>query len=539
MRGSTNGRLHTSLAALGVAATLASATAGAGDTPLVLYVDKTAPAGGDGTTWQKAFNDLQTAIQSVERNYSIDRSHIEYRVAQGTYTPDQGTKNRNMRFSMDGVGSAMTLSLIGSFAGLQGANPDKQDYVSTRTILSGDINGDDGPNFTNRADNSFSIAILSARSSITIDGITVRGADSTGGGYYYAIQALATDYFNGPPTTTLTVSNSDFEDNRSPNGSAGGLTAMGDLVYISRCRFRGNVSIGGGSGGLITLTTDPMSLVEDCLFESNSCTGYGGGMKSEGPSRVERCIFVNNSAGTGGGLAGTFAVRASLFVRNTAKSYGGAINGDHNCLIRSCTIANNTSKYGAIDISDGTIVSSSIIWGNTMTGAAQALWVSNGLATSTVDHCTIQNGAAGIFTSGLPTVVGAGIKSTDPRFIRPALPADPAAGWQSWNYRLKAGSPAIGAGGDLVDFDLDGNLYSPSLGPPDAGAYFITSTVCAGNLSHTDSVVNDDDFVIFLRAYRLMVSPPADPAADLNHDGLVNDADFSIFAAAYDRLICP
>jgi hypothetical protein len=54
-----------------------------------------------------------------------------------------------------------------------------------------------------------------------------------------------------------------------------------------------------------------------------------------------------------------------------------------------------------------------------------------------------------------------------------------------------------------------------------------------------DRVVDDADFILFVEAYNLIETPPADFRADINGDGLVDDADFGLFSAAYDVLICP
>jgi len=60
---------------------------------------------------------------------------------------------------------------------------------------------------------------------------------------------------------------------------------------------------------------------------------------------------------------------------------------------------------------------------------------------------------------------------------------------------------------------------------------------CAADLNG-DNVVDDSDFVIFVRDYNELLVPPASPWSDLNEDGVVNDEDFVPFVAAYNELIC-
>ena len=65
---------------------------------------------------------------------------------------------------------------------------------------------------------------------------------------------------------------------------------------------------------------------------------------------------------------------------------------------------------------------------------------------------------------------------------------------------------------------------------------------CPCDLDH-DSVVDDSDFLLFVKAYNILdCTDPAMPLgcpADFNTDSLVDDADFIKFVAAYNNLICP
>ena len=84
------------------------------------------------------------------------------------------------------------------------------------------------------------------------------------------------------------------------------------------------------------------------------------------------------------------------------------------------------------------------------------------------------------------------------------------------------------------------NAFHSSNPAADLGCYYADSCICWANLNQGwDGVVNDDDFLLFVNAYEVMISPPALPRADLNRDGLVDDSDFSLFVRAYDALLCP
>jgi hypothetical protein len=78
----------------------------------------------------------------------------------GIYRPDassahpDGTGDRETSFVLaDGV------RILGGYAGPGAADPDERDPDLYETILSGDLNGDDGPAFTNYEDNSRHIVV--------------------------------------------------------------------------------------------------------------------------------------------------------------------------------------------------------------------------------------------------------------------------------------------------------------------------------------------------------------------------------------------
>ncbi len=98
----------------------------------VLFVSQTAQGGNDGSNWENAFSDLQEALAVVEAGDEIW-------VAAGTYRPDRGTGDRDLAFVL-----VPDVDMYGGFAGWE-AHREQRDWVRNETILSGDLNGDDGP----------------------------------------------------------------------------------------------------------------------------------------------------------------------------------------------------------------------------------------------------------------------------------------------------------------------------------------------------------------------------------------------------------
>ncbi|MBX3381093.1 MAG: transglutaminase domain-containing protein [Phycisphaeraceae bacterium] len=95
---------------------------------------------------------------------------------------------------------------------------------------------------------------------------------------------------------------------------------------------------------------------------------------------------------------------------------------------------------------------------------------------------------------------------------------------------------AVSIGTGTVSASLECSQLAPSL----ANAT-IKVVSCAGDLNG-DSVVDDDDFVIFYHSYTALdcESPDMEEGCpgDLTSDGFVDESDFEIFAAAYDHYFC-
>ena len=161
----------------------------------IIYVDDDAAAGGDGTSWANAYKYLQDALDAAA-------SGDEIWVAEGVYKPDEdtahptGTGDRTATFHLkNGVG------IYGGFGGGE-------------SVLSGDLNGDDGPNFANYSDNSRHVVTGSGTGGTAVlEGFTIMGGYAVGrhggGGMYN---------YTGSPT----VANCTFTGN-SAEESGGGM----------------------------------------------------------------------------------------------------------------------------------------------------------------------------------------------------------------------------------------------------------------------------------------------------------------------------
>lgn len=291
--------------------------------PPVLYVDANAPPGGlaNGTTWADAFTDLSAALSIAAGS----QGHVtEIRVAGGVYVPE-ATGLPDARIAafelVDGV------ALLGGFAGHGAVNPDARDIASHLTVLSGDLAGDDGPDFANNEENAYHVVTASSTSAATLlEGFTIRGGHAAGN-----------------PNVVETAD------------LGAGLLIAGGEPSVAKCTFTGNKAKGGG-GGIYSLAG--ATSISGCHFERN-VAGQGGALyvKGAGPM-IADCRFIENVAIGGGGVPGLGGAMANVaqsaptvingvFSRNAAQRGGALANLDQsNPLLINCTMSNNAAVLG-------------------------------------------------------------------------------------------------------------------------------------------------------------------------------------------------
>jgi parallel beta-helix repeat protein len=380
---------------------------------LLIYVDAGVVGNNDGSSWADAYNYLQDALTATEPNLNY-----EIWVAQGTYRPDEntsypsGTGSRYETFWLDGV------EIYGGFptGGGSWASRDPNIY---KTILSGDLNEDDEPNFVNNGDNSYTI--------VTSDGTNYKILDGF----------------------TITASNGNGEH---PYNFGGGMRSAYGLT-MTNCTFIDNLALEGGG-----MLNGGNAIITNCKFIGNLANGDGGGMCNSGNPTLTNCTFVGNSAATsyGGGMYNAFCSPTLIncsFIRNSATTwYGGGICNQYcTTRLKNCTFSGNlatNSGGGIINLNESSsILNNCIFWGNTAPTGAQIY--NDETSSSTVSFSNVQGGWTG--TSNI---------NTDPLFVDPNG-LDHIAGTEDDNLRLSHGSPCIDAGdntavpGGIVT-DLDG-----------------------------------------------------------------------------------
>ena len=387
--------------------------------PRILYVDADATGANDGSSWANAYNYLQDALAAAVYG---DKIHV----AQGIYKPDQGggitPGDREATFQLkNGV------AIKGSYTGFGQPDPNARNIELYETILTGDLNGDDGPNFANNAENSYHVVTGSdTDTTAVLEGFTITGGNANNPG-------LSWPYVN--------------------SYGAGMYNSNGSPV-LTNCTFTGNCAEGyhGYGGGMCNRNSNPT--LTKCTFSRNSAY-YGGGMWNtlhSGPI-LTHCIFIGNSATNCGGGMGNDQVnirpilKNCLFSGNSASNLGGGIyNDDCGQILTNCTFSGNSagnSGGGIFNDENEMILTNCIFWGNSDSGGMDQSAQLNEGDDIEINYCCIQG-----WTGNL-----GGIGNIDPEPL--FVDAD------SGDYHLLPGSPCINAGDpdyepEPGETDLDG-----------------------------------------------------------------------------------
>jgi hypothetical protein len=212
----------------------------------------------------------------------------------------------------------------------------------------------------------------------------------------------------------------------------------------------------------------------------------GGGMKTGGWGTISNCIFIDNLATYGGGLAFSDSIVINcVFIGNSA-AYGGGIYNDSSGWISNCTFSGNRAEYGGGMYGnycywDYLAVTNCIFWNNTAEYGEEIAEVNSSIID--ISYCDIKGGLLAIYDDGTGTINwGPGNIDSDPCFVSPGYwdvnrtPDDTEDDfWVDGDYHLLPDSPCINAGDpnyvpEPNETDLDGKPRVIG-GRIDMGAY--------------------------------------------------------------------
>jgi hypothetical protein len=454
----------------------------------VVYVDATAPGANDGTSWENAYNSLQDALPAV----GPVGPPLEIRVAQGVYKPDQGSgvTPGDWEAAFELVGN---VAVKGGYAGYGQPDPNARDIDLYKTILSGDLPGNDAHvqdpcdllYEPTRQDNSFHVLIASSADANTIlDGFTITGGNAngeeheqdSGGGiqmrwFMWEMPVISncsfvrnSGLYGGAVYNSdglrLTVTGCTFSEN---GADWGGGIGNGGTVTLANCTFSKNYAsrkAGGVANG------EARGTLENCTFVGNRAE-YGGAMyNGEGRATLTNCSVIGNSGVTGGAFYnsdGAVTMINCTVRRNWCTGRGGVVyvGGEDSATFMNCVVTGNFAPQGGVLYASGddgrARLTNCTVTGNRATGSGGALYIGD-VEAATITNCIIRGnrpediyyeapGSATVITySNVPgALADRGNIDADPCFAEAGhwdqngTPADPNDdSWIDGDYHLKS-----------------------------------------------------------------------------------------------------
>ncbi|MEP4079831.1 choice-of-anchor Q domain-containing protein [Haloferula sp.] len=328
----------------------------------VYHVDQTANGSNDGSTWEHAFTDLQDAL----RHPALGAGDQVW-VAQGTYLPEPppASSDSDSFILVDGVAVFGGFPNGGGDGTMDARNPDPN---TNGTRLSGDLDGNDQPEFGNRDDNSsWVLRVIGPSSGTCLDGFSISGGGRSGedvGGGMLVDSSLHPSISSAEP---VTVTNCSFSENYNladlggiggPSYGAGGgaIHNRGDLS-IHSCSFFQNWALLGGA----ILNLGELLLHESSIHDNHAFL-YGGGILG---GYLESAIIADLSTGI---LNVTIAGNSTVDDPDTTSAGGGLLQLGGQLYLINSTVSANTSDCGpGVAFIEGDLISANcVLTGNTL-----------------------------------------------------------------------------------------------------------------------------------------------------------------------------
>ncbi|MDZ4707331.1 MAG: choice-of-anchor Q domain-containing protein, partial [Saprospiraceae bacterium] len=424
----------------------------------ILYVDSTATGANNGSNWDSAFVDLQTALQIA---FFCDIDTIF--VAQGTYYPDVADTVYACDGSIDTIYSLdRTVSfLIPDSTVVMGGYPSggigNRDWRCNKTILCGEIQQDG-----DSSNNSYHVVTtVGVSAAAVVDGFVIRDGYADGNNMAF---------FND-----LVFGGGWYNDGTSDTSNP----------TIIHCIITHNFAFNGGGGmfnnGHFGGTASPTLI--SCILSDNRTSGSGNGggalyNYSESPNSVSSPVLINCI------LSGNFSGADGGAIYNNSETSGAHSEPELiNCVVSGNFASNDGGamySFSQFMDEDTVIITNSIFWNNQ---ATNGMVFSNNSCYQLITNSLFQGTDFPSITSGNLPIDNGGNKFVNPQFIFAPVATDaptPSGNFHVFNY-----SPAIDMGNNaaiiaalagyaFVDLDDSARIVNTV----DMGAYELQGPDC-------------------------------------------------------------
>ena len=442
------------------------------------YVDPGAAPNGDGTSWGKAFQTIQQAVNAATSLWVLCQGPLDtIHVMGGTY-------------------QRLTPIEIGKYVAILGGYNNK-----------GIRNWQDNPTIIDGLDIAPQCLILTGRG--IIDGFTIRNARYNGIEIdSNPVYCSTFDFYHVP-----IIKNCIFEDNGpnslqiDPPNDGGGIYDNQSSSRIENCIFQRNIANQGG--GVYFRGT--RNSFDRCIFRDNQVWESGGAIHeqttdwtTDESATITNCLFYNNHSETVAGAIAFYRVppriRNSTFVGNTTIILGGAFYG----------------RYGPN-------VYNSIFWNN-LPDQLHALWYH---PDHYVAHSCVQDGWTGPGTANT---------ADDPIFLAPAThDYHLTLGSPCIDTGYREGMPTSDLEGVLRPHDGTGD----GIAEWDMGAYEFLLITLPGDFDW-DWDVDGRNLPVFGNSFGTDIGDLAyNASCDFDENGSVDENDLSVFAEKFGQIGSP
>jgi len=244
-------------------------TGGGGVDPCKIHVDTKVTWSGNGSSWFEAKKFLSDAVEEANDNTIIFVAAGNYKTDTNDAVP-HGTRDRKSKFKLK-----KGVIIRGGYVGIGASDPNERNFRVHKTVLSGDLDGNDvgDNNDASRNENSFHVVDGSdTDASAVLDGFIIEGGNANGSGEDGSGGGLYNDL--GSPR----IINCTFKSNSADSNGGAVYNDNGSEPSLTNCILSGNTT--KSRGGAIFNTYFSSPTLANCTIAANDSNKGGGGMFS-------------------------------------------------------------------------------------------------------------------------------------------------------------------------------------------------------------------------------------------------------------------